>query len=518
MSYRTFADDRRALEGGETSCEALVSSFLKRIEEDNDRLNIFTQVDADGATNHARYLDSQRDRGHARPLAGLVLAVKDVICIKGRPVTCASKVLENFESLYDATVIEKLRDAGAIFIGKTNCDQFAMGSSNENSYFGPVRNPVHPDYVPGGSSGGSAAAVAAGMCHAALGTDTGGSIRQPAAFCGVFGLKPTYGRVSRYGLVAFASSFDVIGPMGHSVEDLARVLNVIAGADGRDSTSAPIDVPDFTKALSGHVRGVRVGLPKEYFADGLDPHIRRLIEDRARALERAGAEVREVSLPHTEYGVATYYILTMAEASSNLARYDGIRYGHRSDLKEMRRGLDEEQQVLQAAVAAAEADGHDGRLRQLREQMAAKDSILQRLYTTSRTEGFGEEVKRRIMLGTYVLSSGYYDAYYAKGQRVRTLIRSDFDQAFEKVDVLLTPVTPTPPFKLGSKVNHPLEMYLGDVYTVNANLAGVPGLVVPIGTHPEKPHLPIGAQLLGRHFDEALLLQVGEVVEKQVQS
>ncbi len=518
MSFRTFADDRSALDNGETSCEALVSSFLRRIDEDNDYLNIFTQVDDDGALNHARYLDGQRDRGRPRPLAGLILAVKDVICIKGRHVTCGSKMLENFESLYDATVIEKLRDAGAIFIGKTNCDQFAMGSSNENSYFGSVRNPAAPDYVPGGSSGGSAAAVAAGMCHASLGTDTGGSIRQPAAFCGVVGLKPTYGRVSRYGLVAFASSFDVIGPMGRSVEDVARVLSVIAGGDERDSTSAPVDVPDYAQALTGNVRGVRVGLPKEYFADGLDPSIRKMIEERARDLEQAGADVREVSLPHTEYGIASYYILTMAEASSNLARYDGIRYGHRSDLKEARRLLKEERQALESAVAAAEADGHEDRLRDLRGEIAQQDSILQRLYTTSRTEGFGDEVKRRIMLGTYVLSSGYYDAYYAKGQRVRTLIRSDFDRALEAVDVLLTPVTPTPPFKLGSKVDHPLEMYLGDAYTVNANLAGIPGIVIPIGTHPDEPHLPVGAQLLGRHFDEAILLQVGGVVEEHVRS
>jgi len=516
MSYRTFTDARRALENRETSCEELVSSFLKRIERDNDRLNIFTSVDGEGALRHASYLDSVLEKGHQRPLAGLVLAVKDVICIKGRRVTCASRMLENFESLYDAAVIEKLRDAGAIFIGKTNCDQFAMGSSNENSFFGPVRNPLNAEYVPGGSSGGSAAAVAAGMCHAALGTDTGGSIRQPAAFCGIPGLKPTYGRVSRHGLVAFASSFDVIGPFGHSVTDLARLLTSIAGHDERDSTSAPVAVPDFLQSITGSVSGVRIGLPKEYFAEGLDSEIRRMVENRARALEQAGADVREVSLPHTEYGIATYYILTMAEASSNLARYDGIRYGYRADFKATRRQLQEERQALESAVAAAESDGHDDRLKHLREQIEDQDAILQRLYTTSRSEGFGDEVKRRIMLGTYVLSSGYYDAYYAKGQRARTLIRSDFDRVFEQVDVLLTPATPTPAFKLGSKTDKPLEMYLSDVYTVNANLAGIPGLVVPIGTHPNAPHLPVGLQLLGRHFDESLLLQVGDVVEKQV--
>lgn len=482
MSYRTFTDARRALDNGETSCEELVSSFLERIDEDNDRLNVFTSID-DGALGHARYLDSVLARGETRPLAGLVLAVKDVICMKGRRVTCGSRMLENFESLYDATVIEKLRDAGAIFIGTTNCDQFAMGSSNEMSYFGPVLNPAHPDYVSGGSSGGSAAAVAAGLCHAALGSDTGGSIRQPAAFCGIPGLKPTYGRVSRYGLVAFASSFDAIGPMGHSVEDLARLLNTIAGRDSRDSTSAPVAVPDYLQSFSGNVSDVRVGLPKEYVADGLDPGIRKMVEERARDLEDAGADVREVSLPHTEYGIATYYILTMAEASSNLARYDGIRYGHRADVEAI--------------------DMND-------------ETVLQQLYTNSRSEGFGEEVKRRIMLGTYVLSSGYYDEYYAKGQRVRTLIRSDFDRVFEQVDVLLTPATPTPAFKLGSKIDNPLEMYLSDVYTVTASLAGIPGLTVPIGKHPTPPHLPVGVQLLGRHFDESLLLQVGGVIEKQV--
>ena len=484
----TFAEVRQALADGETSCEALVSSFLERIQEETERLNSFLDVD-DGALNHARYLDSRLEQGNAGPLTGMVVAVKDVICIKGRRVTCASRMLETFESLIDATVIERLRDAGAIFIGKTNCDQFGMGSSNENSYFGAARNPVHTDYVSGGSSGGSAAAVAAGLCHTALGTDTGGSIRQPAAFCGVVGLKPTYGRVSRYGLVAFASSFDTIGPLGRSVEDVALMLNVMAGRDRWDSTSAPVEVPDFTKALIGDVHGVRIGLPREYFANGLDDGIRRMIDERVRALERAGAEIKDVSLPHTEYGVATYYVLATAEASSNLSRYDGIRYGHRAEVGDVRRTPD-----------AASSGG---------------TSALEALYTRSRSEGFGEEVKRRIMLGTYVLSSGYYDAYYDKGRRVRTLIRNDFDAAFEEVDLLVTPATPSPGFKIGSKMDNPLEMYLGDIYTVNANLAGIPGLVVPIGSHPEGPHLPVGMQLLGRHFDEALLLQVGDVLQRQ---
>ncbi|ARA93369.1 aspartyl/glutamyl-tRNA amidotransferase subunit A [Rhodothermaceae bacterium RA] len=489
MTYSTFADARRALDADETSCEALVSSFLETIDADNDRYNIFLQVDREGALNHARYLDSQRKRGHDRPLAGLVLGVKDVICIKDREVSCASRMLHGFESLYDATVIAKLRDAGAIFIGKTNCDEFAMGSSNENSYFGAVRNPLNPDYVPGGSSGGSAAAVAAGMCHAALGSDTGGSIRQPAAFCGVVGLKPTYGRVSRYGLVAYASSFDCIGPFAHSVEDVAWLMEVLAGQDPADATSAPVPVPAYREVLGGSLHGLRIGLPREYFGEGLDADIRRVLEEVVGKLEAQGAEIKELSMPHTDYGIATYYVLTTAEASSNLSRYDGVRYGYRADLDEIR-----------AAIAEARARGE------------AEQSVLRELYVESRTDGFGEEVKRRIMLGTYVLSSGYYEAYYAKAQRVRTLIRSDFDRAFEEVDVLLTPATPTPPFPLGSKTDNPLEMYLSDIYTVTANLAGVPGLVVPVGEHPSG--FPVGLQLLGRHFDEALLLQVGDAVMK----
>ena len=514
MVYRTFTEARAALDRGETTCEALVSSYLQRIEADNGHLNVFVQVDAEGALERAKFLDEAISRGEHFPLAGLVLAVKDVICIRNRTVTCGSRILQGFTSLFDATVIERLRNAGAIFIGKTNCDEFAMGSSNETSYYGPVRNPVAPEYVPGGSSGGSAAAVAAGMCNAALGSDTGGSVRQPAAFCGVVGMKPTYGRISRYGLVAFASSFDVIGPFAHSVEDLARLLGTVAGVDQWDSTSAPVPVPDYTEALTGSVKGVRIGLPREYLGEGLDPAIRENIDRMVAALEKEGAEFREVSLPHTEYGIATYYILATAEASSNLARYDGVRYGYRADLAEARRALAAEKRALQEALAAAEADGDEERVAQTREQLEGQDSLLKRLYVQTRTEGFGEEVKRRIMLGTYVLSSGYYEAYYGKAQRVRSLIRQDFDRVFEEVDVLLTPATPTPAFKIGSKIDNPLEMYLGDVYTVSASLAGIPGLVVPIGRHPTPPNLPVGMQLLGRHFDEALLLQVGDVAMK----
>ena len=514
MEYPTFADARRALDAGETSCEALVSSFLTRIDERDDEINAFTTVDRDGALNHARYLDSQRERGNPRPLAGLVLAVKDNICIRGYPVTCGSKMLEDFSSLYDATVIDRLRDAGAIFIGKTNCDEFAMGSSNETSHFGPVRNPHHTDYVPGGSSGGSAAAVAAGMCHAALGSDTGGSVRQPAAFCGTVGLKPTYGRVSRSGLVAFASSLDVIGPLGRSMEDVAALLNVIAGEDERDSTSAPVAVPDYTDALGDGVEGLRLGLPEEYFAEGLDDDIRRMVHEQVQQLEDAGATVEEVSLPHTEYGVATYYLIATAEASSNLARYDGIRYGHRADLQETTQALRERRTELEDELATARTQGDDERVAELEAQLDDEQSTLDALYTRTRTEGFGEEVKRRIMLGTYALSAGYYDQYYQKAQRVRTLIRHDFERAFEDVDALVTPTTPTPPFQLGEKTDDPLEMYLNDIYTVTANLAGLPGLTVPIGEHPETPGLPIGLQLLGPHFDEALLLRIGQAIMK----
>ena len=510
MEYSTFAKARRALDAGETSCEALVSSFLERIDERDDELNAFTTVDRDGALNHARYLDSQRERGNPRPLAGLVLAVKDNICIRGYPVTCGSKMLEDFSSLYDATVIDRLRDAGAIFIGKTNCDEFAMGSSNETSHFGPVRNPHHTDYVPGGS----AAAVAAGLCHAALGSDTGGSVRQPAAFCGTVGLKPTYGRVSRSGLVAFASSLDVIGPLARNIEDAATLLNVIAGEDNRDATSAPVDVPDYTEALGDGVEGLRLGLPEEYFAEGLDDDIRRMVKDQVDRLEDAGATVEEVSLPHTEYGVATYYLIATAEASSNLARYDGIRYGHRADLQETKQALQERRAELKEELASARAQGDEARTDTLEAQLDDEQSTLDALYTRSRTEGFGEEVKRRIMLGTYALSAGYYDDYYEKAQRVRTLIRHDFERAFEDVDALITPTTPTPPFRLGEKTDDPLEMYLNDIYTVTANLAGLPGLTVPIGEHPDTPGLPVGLQLLGSHFDEALLLRIGDAIMK----
>ena len=485
MTYRTYADARAALERHETSCHALVSSFLRRIEARNDELNAFLEVDAEGALDRARSLDAEHAEGRLRPLAGLVLGVKDVIALHDRQLTCSSRMLASFVSLFDATAAARLLDAGAIPIGKLNCDEFAMGSSNENSAFGPVRHPDDPAYVPGGSSGGSAAAVAAGLCHAALGTDTGGSIRQPAALCGVVGLKPTYGRVSRLGLVAYASSFDCMGPLTHSVEDAAALLEVMAGVDPWDSTSAPEPVPDYRAAIGRSVEGLRVGLPGEYYTDGLDDGVREHVGRAAAALEAAGAELRPISLPHTRYGIATYYILATAEASSNLARYDGVRYGHRADLDAVRR---------------AHADADDG------------EALLERFYSQTRAEGFGPEVKRRIMLGTYVLSAGYYDAYYRKAQQVRALIRRDFERAWEQVDVLLTPATPAPAFKIGEKTADPLEMYLSDIYTVTANLAGIPGLVVPVGRHTAPPHLPVGVQLLGAPFSEEMLFRVGDAV------
>jgi aspartyl-tRNA(Asn)/glutamyl-tRNA(Gln) amidotransferase subunit A len=516
MKYRTLTEVQDALESGETSCEQLVSFYLDTIRERDDRIHAYLSVSGERALDRARLIDRRRARGEdPGRLTGLVIGVKDVICIEGRPVTCGSHMLENFTSLYDATVIERLTEAGAIVIGKLNCDEFAMGSSNENSYFGPVRNPANTDYVPGGSSGGSAAAVAAGMCHASLGTDTGGSVRQPAAFCGVVGLKPTYGRVSRSGLVAFASSFDVIGPLANTVEDVAEILSVIAGKDPSDSSSAPVEVPDYTAALTGSVDDLVVGLPDEYYSEGLDPEMAKIIEAQVEKLRAGGAEIREVSLPHTEYGIATYYVLTTAEASSNLARYDGVRYGYRADLKELKRKVSREKATLKDQLSEAADAADDQRVEMLEEELANRDSLLDRLYQETRTEGFGAEVKRRIMLGTYVLSAGYYEAYYGKAQRVRTLIRRDFERVFEDVDLLLTPATPAPAFELGSKVDDPLDMYLSDVYTVNANLAGIPGLVVPAGTYPDGSNRPVGLQLLGDHFDEATLLRAGHFLEMQ---
>ncbi len=473
LALSTFDEARAALRDGSATAETLAGAFLDRIDADNPRLNAYVHLDHEAVRVQARAVDAALKKGETLPLAGMMLGVKDVICTTDFHTTCSSHILEGFRSLFDATAVARLRKAGAVVLGKLNCDEFAMGSSNEHSHFGPARNPVNPDYVPGGSSGGSAAAVAAGLCHVALGTDTGGSIRQPASFCGVVGLKPTYGRVSRYGLVAFASSFDVMGPLAASVDDAARVLEVMAGHDPRDGTSLDVAVPAYSAAPSD-VAGLRVGLPVEYFGDGLDGHVREAVRQTVMKLEHEGALIHEVSLPHTRYGIAAYYVLTNAEASSNLARYDGVRYGFRADLP--------------------------------------PTASLDDLYTATRTEGFGAEVKRRIMLGTYVLSSGYYDAYFDTAQRVRRLVQRDFQQVFETVDVLLAPTAPHPAWKLGEKSGDPLAMYLEDAYTVTANLAGLPGLSIPAGLHPDSG-MPIGVQFLGKPLDEATLLRVGRAVE-----
>ena len=466
----TLDDIRSSLSSGKATCEHVTGEYLSAIDAGKP-LNAFLSVFSESSLEHARRVDKKLQAGTAGPLAGMVVAVKDVLAMEGEKVTCGSRMLENFVSPYTATSIQRLVDADAVIIGKTNMDEFAMGSSTENSAFGRVKLPQDESRVPGGSSGGSAVAVKAGMATTALGTDTGGSIRQPAALTGVVGLKPTYGRVSRYGLVAFASSFDQIGPFALNTKDAARVLNIISGHDEKDSTSADVPVPDFLKALTKDVKGLKVGLPKEYFGDALSTEIRTAIEKKIDILRSNGAIIEQVSLPHTEYTIATYYILATAEASSNLARYDGARYGYRAE--------------------------------------GARD--LAEMYTKSRSEGFGAEVKRRIMLGTYVLSSGYYDAYYRKGQKVRRLIQQDFLNAFKKVDCLITPTSPTTAFKAGEKADDPLQMYLSDVYTTSANLAGIPGISIPCGA--DKQGLPIGLQILGKHFDEATMLRVADFLE-----
>ncbi|MEX1275306.1 MAG: Asp-tRNA(Asn)/Glu-tRNA(Gln) amidotransferase subunit GatA, partial [Bacteroidota bacterium] len=433
--------------------------------------NALLAVFPERAMDQARAVDKKLSAGTAGPLAGMVMTIKDVLCLAGERVTCGSKILENFVSPYDATVVARLRAADAILLGKTNMDEFAMGSSTENSAFGRVKLPQDESRVPGGSSGGSAVAVKAGISTTSLGSDTGGSIRQPAAFTGVVGLKPTYGRVSRFGLVAFASSFDSIGPFALNTRDAARVLGVIAGHDPADSTSVNVPVPDYSASLNREVKGLRIGIPGEYFTDALDPEIRAAIERKLDILRSHGAIVLEVSLPHTEYTIATYYILATAEASSNLARYDGVRYGFRAE--------------------------------------GARD--LTEMYVKSRSLGFGPEVKRRIMLGTYVLSAGYYDAYYRKGQKVRRLIQNDFFEAFKNVDCLITPTTPSTSFRAGEKSSDPLQMYLSDVFTTSANLAGIPGISIPCGT--DKQGLPIGLQILGKQFDETTVLKVADFLE-----
>ena len=468
MHRITITQARELLQSKKLSSTQLTEAVFNRIDLVEDKVKAFTHLMRDKALQQAKAADSKIARGEEQPLLGVPIALKDLICTAGSLTTCASNILNQFISPYNATVVNRLQAAGAAIIGKTNMDEFAMGSSNENSSYHPTKNPWALDRVPGGSSGGSAAAVAAHECIAALGSDTGGSIRQPAGFCGVTGLKPTYGRVSRFGLVAFASSLDQIGPITKSVADAAILMNVIGGKDRQDSTSADVPMPDFTQALDRDIKGMRLGIPKEYFTGGMQPEVEKAVQDSIRTLESLGMKTVEVSLPHLDYAVAAYYIIACAEASTNLSRYDGVKYGYRS----------------------------------------LNSENLTNMYENTREEGFGEEVKRRIILGTFVLSSGYYDAYYLKAQKVRTLIKQDFENALEECDVIISPVTPYPAFKLGEKLDDPLQMYLADIYTISANLAGIPAMAIPCGFVGEA-NLPVGLQLMGKHFDEANLIAVG---------
>ncbi len=482
LNTLTISEITGRLARRETSAGEVMRACLDRIERVDPTLKAFLSWDAGDALSQAAACDRALGDGEThgqKPLLGIPIAVKDVLAVKGQPLGCGSKILADFISPYDATVVEKLRAAGAIVFGRLNMDEFAMGSSTENSAFQTTRNPWDSTRIPGGSSGGSAAAVSADECIASLGSDTGGSIRQPAALCGCVGFKPTYGRVSRYGLVAFASSLDQIGPFAKTVYDAATVLEVISGVDRRDSTSIPQPVPRYTAALNGEIRGLKIGLAKDYMVGGLDPEVNAAVQAAVKHLEKLGAEIVEVSLPHTDYAVATYYIVATAEASANLARFDGIRYGLR---------------------------------------VAGNDPV--ELYSKTRGAGFGAEVKRRIILGTYVLSSGYYDAYYLRAQKVRTLIRNDFLQAFEKVDAIVTPTTPTAAFKAGEKSDDPLQMYLSDIFTISCNLAGNCGISLPCGftsggdAKTESAKLPIGLQLLGKPFGEETILKIAHAYEQ----
>ncbi len=498
---------RKLLENGKLTITELAQSYLKTIQEKNPEVNAVVQYDESEVIKRAQEIQKKIEDGTAGSMAGAVIGVKDVICEKGKKVTCSSNILKNFESVYDATVIEKLLKEDALLIARTNMDEFAMGSSTENSIYGATKNPVNTDHVSGGSSGGSGAAVAADMCSIALGSDTGGSIRQPAAYCGVIGLKPTYGRVSRHGLVAFASSFDCIGPFTNNVEDAAKLLQCIAGHDPMDQSSADLPVPDYIEEMHED-KPMKIGIPSEYFGEGLDPEIRDRVNTYLSALENQGHQLIDISLPHTKYAIATYYILATAEASSNLARYDGIRYGHRADFEKVEQQLKNERIAVEKRISTAVGAERENLL----EEMASIDSPLIRLYKQSRTEGFAEEVKRRILLGTYVLSAGYYDAYYAKAQKVRRLIKNDFEHAFDKVDVIASPTTPTTAFKLGENQDDPLQMYLNDIYTISANLAGICGISLPVGFHSNG--LPIGMQFMGNSFRESDILNIARRTEE----
>lgn len=469
----TASQIREKYETKELTVPQVVKAYFEKIKADDEKIKAYITLCEEEAMQKAEAVQKKYDAGEKLgELAGVPIAIKDNMCTKGIRTTCASKMLENFIPPYDATVIKKINDSDAIILGKVNMDEFAMGGSTENSAFFKTHNPVNLNKVPGGSSGGSAAAVAGGMAPISLGSDTGGSIREPAAFCGIVGLKPTYGLVSRYGLVAFASSLDQIGPMGKTVTDVTNVLNVIAGHDEMDSTSANIEKIDYTKALVNDVKGLKIGVPKEFLGEGVSEEVRKAINTAIEKYKKLGAEVKECSLPATEYALPAYYIIACAEASSNLGRFDGIRYGYRTKNYES----------------------------------------LADIYRNSRSEGFGEEVKRRIILGTYVLSSGYYDAYYKKAQKVRTIVKKDFDKAFEEFDVLLTPTTPTVAFDIGSKISNPLEMYMSDILTVSINIAGVPAISIPCGKDNEG--MPIGMQLIGKHFDEEKILRAAYTYEQ----
>jgi aspartyl-tRNA(Asn)/glutamyl-tRNA(Gln) amidotransferase subunit A len=473
MHDKTLQQLADGLQRRDFSSVELTKHFLKRIEELDPRYNSFITVDPEGALEQARRADEQLAEGeNTSPLCGIPVAHKDIFCTRGLRTSCGSRMLDNFVPPYDATVIRKFRETGSVILGKTNMDEFAMGSSNETSFYGPVRNPWDTQTVPGGSSGGSAAAVAARLAVAATGTDTGGSIRQPAALCGITGLKPTYGRVSRYGMIAFASSLDQGGPMARTAYDAALLLQVMAGFDERDSTSIDQPVPDFTTSLNDSLSGLKIGLPVEYFGEGLHPETGQAIQAAIKVYESLGANVQEISLPNSPLSVPAYYVIAPAECSTNLARYDGTRYGYRCE----------------------------------------NPVDLNDLYTRTRAEGFGEEVKRRVLVGTYALSAGYYDAYYRKAQKIRRLIKNDFVAAFNDVDVILGPTSPTPAFKIGEKTADPIQMYLEDIYTIAANLAGLPGLSIPVGLVKNKP---VGMQLIGNYFDESRLLNIAHQFQQQ---
>lgn len=475
LNQLTIHELQEKIKSGQTSALEITKSVFQGIDAVEDRVHSYIRLMKDDALRTAQKADEEIKKGNIKSLTGIPIALKDIVCTKGITTTCGSHILYNFIPPYNATVVEKLHDAGAVFVGKTNMDEFAMGSSTETSYFGPTRNPWDLERIPGGSSGGSASAVAADECIASIGSDTGGSIRQPAALCGVVGMKPTYGRVSRFGLIAFASSLDQIGPFSKDVEDCAIMMNILAGFDPKESTSVPAEVPDYREFVGRDIKGWKIGIPKEYFIEGIDAEVNAAIKKAITVIENCGGRCVEITLPHTQYCLAVYYIIAPAEASSNLARYDGVKYGFRSP------------------------DGGE----------------LLDMYKKTRMQGFGAEVKRRIMIGTYALSAGYYDAYYKKASQVRALIKRDFEDAWKKCDVILTPTTPTPAFKIGEKTDSPLQMYLSDIFTISTNLAGIPGISVPCGY--TAAGLPIGVQFLAGHFEEGKLIQIASVYEKNAQ-